>query len=65
VVSDRLVHDAAVAMSQAILDIVTPCLRGEERLDALNEFYIVCKAGIEAFCIQQERLRVRLNPTKK
>jgi hypothetical protein len=64
VVNERLIHDAAVSMSQAILDTVQPCLRQEERLDALSEFYVICKAGIEAFCIQQERMRVRLNPTK-
>lgn len=63
-VNDRLIHDAAVAMSQAMLEIVGPCLRDEEKLDALSEFYIVCKAGIEAFCIQQARMQHRLNPTK-
>ncbi len=47
--NQRLQHDAAQAMAVALLDIVENCIRPEERLDALQEFYAVCKAGIEAF----------------
>jgi hypothetical protein len=60
----RLIHDAAVAMAHTLLDMVKPCLREEERLTAFNEFYVICKAGIECFCLQQERMIHRLNPTK-
>jgi hypothetical protein len=60
----RPIHNAAVAMAQAILDIVQPCLREDERLDALTEFYIVCKAGIEAYEMQKTRMLLRLNPTR-
>jgi hypothetical protein len=62
--NQRLLHDAAVAMAQALLDIVKPCLREEERLDAFSEFYIVCKAGVEAYEIQKSRMLTRLNPTR-
>jgi hypothetical protein len=61
--NERLMHDAAMAMAQAMLDIVEPCLRYEERLEAIGEFYIACKAGIEAYEIQKARLQSRLNPT--
>jgi hypothetical protein len=62
--NDRLIHDASIAMARAILDRISPCLRDEEKLEALRESYLVCKAGIEAFCIHQERMLARLNPTK-
>ena len=62
--NQRLIHDAAMAMTHTLVDLVAPCLREEERQDAFNEFYVVCQAGLEAFCIQQERMIHRLNPTK-
>jgi hypothetical protein len=62
--NQRLTHDAAVAMAQALLAVVEPCIREDERLDALNEFYIICKAGIEAYDIQKTRMLTRLNPTR-
>ena len=31
---------------------------------AFDEFYVIAKAGIEAFCIQENRMLQRLNPTK-
>jgi hypothetical protein len=64
VVNQRLIHDAAMAMAQASLDIVVPCLLEMERSDAINEFYAVCKAGIEAYEIQRNRILMRMNPTR-
>jgi hypothetical protein len=58
----RLIHDAAFAMAQALVDLLGTCLRDEERQDAREEFYRVCKAGLEAFCIHQDRMRQRLKP---
>ncbi len=54
--NDRLCHDTAVAMANALLDVIAPCLREEERLDALQEFYQVCRAGLEAHEILANRL---------
>jgi len=62
--NQRLCHDAAFAMATAILEVVENCIRPEERRDALNEFYRVCMAGIEAYQIQAERMRQRLHPSK-
>ncbi len=62
--NDRLIHDAAVAMARAILDIIAPCIRPEERRDALEEFYTVCRSGIEAYEMQIDRMQKRLNPMK-
>lgn len=52
----KLMHDASVAMAHAILDLVSPCLREEEKLEALSNFYIVCQAGIESYCIKTEKM---------
>ena len=46
---------AAWMLSHSILEIFAPCLREEEQAQALAEVYARCKAGIEAFCIQEER----------
>ena len=62
--NQRLLHDAAVAMSQALLDLMRPHLPYEERLKAIGEFYCVCKAGIESYAIMNDRMVTRLNPTK-
>jgi hypothetical protein len=60
--NQRLVHDVAVAMTHAILDGPLMPLRGEEKQAIYDRVYDICRAGIEAFCIQQDRLQHRLNP---
>jgi hypothetical protein len=60
--NQRLIHDVSRAMAFSMLTIVKPCLREEEQLEALNEFYVACRAGIESFCLQQERINNRLKP---
>lgn len=47
--TDRARHDAAIATARAILEIVAPCLRPEERHDAFEEFYYAVSAGLEAY----------------
>jgi len=59
----RLVHDAAVAMSTTLLEIVENCIREEEKLDAFQQFYQVSKAGIEAYHLQFDRMQQRLKPS--
>jgi hypothetical protein len=49
-------------MAHALLDRVKPCLREEEWRLALQEFYQICRAGIEAYNIQQDRMRQRMKP---
>jgi hypothetical protein len=61
---DRLIHDAAWALSQVLLEVVKPCLRPEEWWDARSEFYCAAHAAIEAYEIQKARMLARLNPTK-
>lgn len=42
-------HDAAIAIARMILEIISPCLRPEERRDAFEEFYGAVSAGLEAY----------------
>lgn len=58
----RLEHDCAVIMARELVEIVSNLIRPEERKDAFDEFYSVCKAGIEAFAIESKRQAQRLKP---
>jgi hypothetical protein len=62
--NQRLQHDTAFALATALLGIVQGCIREEERRDAFEAFYEVCRAGIEAHDIQRQRMQTRLNPFK-
>ena len=61
--NERLIHDCALMMAAHYVEMVGNLLREEERITAREEFYHVCKAGIECFEIQKARLLQRLNPT--
>ena len=59
--NQRLIHDVAVAMAEAILDRVSPHLPYADRLTAIGDFYCICKAGVEAYCMcEQEHLVSKL-----
>jgi hypothetical protein len=60
----RICHDAAFPMAKALLDVVAPCIREEERRDAFDAFYRICLDGIEAFLIRHNRMESRLHPGK-
>jgi hypothetical protein len=62
--SDSLKHDHAMAMARAVLEIVAPCIREEERREAFNLFYEACKAGLEHYELKADRIRKRLMPGK-
>jgi len=60
--NQRLQHDCAFALATALLEMVGNCIRLEERRDCWEEFYRASLAGIQAYDIQAERMRRRLNP---
>ena len=60
----RLRHDTAHALAVALLEIVENCIRPEDRLDALQEFYQAAMAGLEAYDTMREREARRLNPSR-
>jgi hypothetical protein len=59
----RLIHDAAVGMAMASIDVVGGCLRDEEKAEVWRELVRICTAGIEAYLIQRTRELERMNPT--
>jgi hypothetical protein len=59
-----LLHDSAVVTAKALLEIIAPVLRDDEKRDVYEAFYSACKAGIEAYVIQRNREVQRLNPTR-
>jgi hypothetical protein len=61
--NQRSVNGRTFAMAQELLDLVAPCIREEERRDAFEAFYAVCKKHLEQFCIEQDRMMQRLKPT--
>jgi hypothetical protein len=61
--NQRLINEKSFAMARALLGIVQNCIRPEEHRDAFECFYETCKAGIEAYEIQRQRMQVRLHPS--
>jgi hypothetical protein len=53
-----------MAMAQAILDVVASCVHPSCHRDAFDEFVAICKAGVEAYEIQRERMQQRLKPSE-
>ena len=51
-------------MATAMLNVVKNCIREDEHRDAFSEFYAICKAGIESYEVQRERMMERLHPSK-
>jgi len=39
----------AIRMARKLVEVVSPCLRPEERLDAFREFYGVVHDGLERY----------------
>jgi hypothetical protein len=60
----RLSHDAAFAMAKALLEITAPCLMEAEKREAFREFYEICRAGLEAYDAQVDRMQRRMQPGK-
>jgi hypothetical protein len=62
--NQRLIHDAAVAIATACLDVVASCIHPSCHKDAWDEFYMIARSGIEAYEIQVNRTQHRLRPSK-
>lgn len=59
--NERLAHDAAMAMVQALIDTAGLPVQGRP---TVAEFYRICRAGIESYAIMNERMLKRLEPLK-
>ena len=53
-------HDTAMAMARELLEIIENCLREEEHRDAFEEFYRVCREGIESYIAQKAWLEQKI-----
>lgn len=62
--SNSLQHDTAFALAEAVLEIVRPCLRGEECLEAGRMFYEAAKAALEKYEELVARREQRLRPSR-
>jgi hypothetical protein len=60
--NQRLQHDTAFALAHVLLGIVQNCIRKDERRDAFDAFYDACRAGIEAYEVQVDRMQQRMKP---
>jgi hypothetical protein len=56
----RLIHESALLGANALLDLVAPALRPEERRDYFDEAYRICVALLEAYEQQMQREAARL-----
>jgi hypothetical protein len=59
----RMIHDRAFVMTKEIVGKIAHNYREEELRDMFEEFFAVCKDGLQALCLEQERLDQRLRPT--
>jgi hypothetical protein len=57
----ELQHDTAVAMAYALLEVMDNCLMEMERRDAFEEFYQICRAGVEAYALHQNWINLRID----
>jgi len=62
--NQRLCHDVALMMAEHCVEMLRTLLGEEELISAREEFYHVCKAGLEIYQIKADRLQHRLNPTQ-
>jgi hypothetical protein len=58
-----LQHDHAFALATAILEIVAPCLRDDEKRDAWNLFYEAAMASFEHYEMMADRRMRRVKPS--
>lgn len=49
-----------MAMARALLGIIGNCLREEEHRDAFEEFYRVCREGIESYTVEKAWLEQKI-----
>jgi hypothetical protein len=60
----RIIDDHARATAKALLDLIAHNYRPEEHLEIWQAFTEVCRAGIESYVIESQRLESRVRPSK-
>jgi hypothetical protein len=60
--NQRQINCRAYVMAQELLDLCQNLLDPENRQSAFEAFYELSKRRLEAFCLEQERMMMRLRP---
>lgn len=45
----KLIHETAASMAESLVRLLSACLRPNEQVEALREFYQLCRASLENF----------------
>jgi hypothetical protein len=61
--NQRLHHDTAFAAAIRLVEVIENILRPEDRRECRSEFYLICKAALEAYDVQRERMEQRMRPS--
>lgn len=62
--NQRLMHDVALATGKHCVGLVSNVLDREQQQQALQGFYEIIMAALEAYEVQLNRMQRRLRPTK-
>lgn len=63
-IHQRLLHDCCVPSAKLLVETIENVLRPEDRLEAFNEFYVIVRSAIEKYCLEYQRMMVRIDPLK-
>lgn len=63
--SQSLIHDHSMRLASALVEIVAPCFREEEKREAFGLFYEACTAAFTHYEIKAARMESRIKPSVK
>lgn len=61
----RLINEVAFLTARELLGKIAHNYREEEHRDIFEEFFNTCKAGLESFCLHEQRIQQQLRPLEK
>jgi len=60
----QLIHDTAAATAEHIIEYLGAHLTDDQLQEAFGEVYERVKAGLEAFTIEEAKIRQRIGPSR-
>ena len=63
--NERVINEAAFLMAGRCAALLVSVLDEDRYRQAVEGFFVICRAEIEAYCIRQNRMQSRLRPGKK
>jgi hypothetical protein len=64
-VNRRLINEVAFLTARELLGKIAHNYREEEHRDIFEEFFETCKAGMESYCLHEQRIQQQLRPLEK